>query len=51
MKINIIREIYWTIRTKECARDMTYLEYFCWRILRQYGYNGILLTKTKITTK
>jgi len=31
---DVIRELYWTIKTKSMAPSMSLFEYFCWRIVR-----------------
>jgi hypothetical protein len=35
-KINLIKEIYLTIKTKKFAPTMTLLEYFCFRIVKKF---------------
>jgi len=31
--MKILKEIYWTIKTRKLSPGMNLLEYFCWRIV------------------
>ena len=36
-ELNLLKEIYWTIKTKRFAPTMTLFEYFCFRIVNKFN--------------